>query len=186
MRDAQADSHSLDIAAHGLDKMHSNDHSVVAVDDAGVSVPQQQGSWQRAAQALYTAPGIGIVNSRVVPDSTRRAAHAAMQSKTAVSSHASHQSAEDQEEELEGLVQRLRQHGRIGHPTHTPARALHTVQDLPALKLSAKLAQASSLAQRERANGHHVLRGKRPKSQMSPVDLSRLKSIAAGRAHGMF
>ena len=121
-----------------------------------------------------------------IPLDTRRAAHAAMQDTSTHRQTA--QPAVDVEAEEDVLEQRiaeLRKQGRIGHGTRTPAHAQHSVAELPPLRLSATLAHAAAVAEREHSNGYQLLGGKRPRHRMKDSDAASLKSLAAGRSQSM-
>ena len=127
---------------------------------------QQHREWQHGVLAysgtLQRAPAwqtVTVQHSKPdIPWATKQAARAAIFKAATLRSEPPHD-LEAEETELDDVLEQLRASGRIGHPVHTPAASHKTLRDLPELKLSQKLAQASQLAAQEHKNGHQLSGG---------------------------
>ena len=84
------------------------------------------------------------------------------------------------EQEYDELVQSLHSSGRIGNARHTPAMRQRTVQDLPTLQVSAKLAHAAEIGMHQASHGYQLTAGIKPKTKFTQEHLSMLKRIQAG------
>lgn len=82
-----------------------------------------------------------------------------------------------QEQEYEKLIESLRKSGRIGHQGHTPAGRQGTVQDLPQLHVSSKLAHAAEIGKHQASHGYQLTGGIKPKNKLGMEHLNMLKRM---------
>lgn len=82
-----------------------------------------------------------------------------------------------QEQEYEKLIESLRKSGRIGHQGHTPAGRQRTVQDLPQLHVSSKLAHAAEIGKHQASHGYQLTGGIKPKNKLGMEHLNMLKRM---------
>eukprot|EP00892_Ulva_mutabilis_P010335 jgi/Ulvmu1/7674/UM038_0104.1 len=139
----------------------------------------------RPATTAQERPAITSHHTRIsrwhVPISTRNAAGKAA-GRLSVNPQV-HAGAEEREREYDALVQSLRSSGHIGNGRHTPATRQRTVQDLPQLRLSSKLAHAAELGLHQASNGYQLTGGIKPKTTLSKDHLTLLKRIRGGSSN---